>query len=297
MEKSQAVAASLVLTIGVLWGLNWPAVKYILGWVPPWTFRALAFSLGALLLAIISRTVGEGLRVPKQDRAALVGAGLLTVFGFNILTAFGQLLTETSKAAIIAFTMPMWAAIFSSLLLKETLGINRLMSLVLGMGGLVVLLNANGAEYLEHPAGFVVMLGAAISWAGGTVLLKGHPWSIGPVARSAWLVGVSALPAVAGAVLLEHPWALSWPPLSVVAVFIYHVVGPVAICYAAWTILIVRLPASTAALGTLLVPVVGVLSSSLLIGDELTLPKLAALALIVASVVVVLVRPFARRRG
>lgn len=297
MERSQAVAVALVLTIGVLWGLNWPAVKYILGSVPPWTFRTLAFALGALLLATFARLNGEGLRVPPRDRAALVGAGLLTVFSFNILTAFGQLLTETSKAAIIAFTMPMWAALFSSLFLKEKLGINRLISLALGMGGLAVLLNSNGAEYLDRPAGFIVMLGAAISWAAGTVLLKGHAWSTGPLARSAWLVGISALPAAVGAILLEHPWTLSWPPFPVLLVFLYHVVGPVAVCYGVWTLLIVRLPASTAALGTLLVPVVGVLSSSLLLGDRLTAPKLTALALIVASVAIVFLRPFARRRG
>ena len=297
MGRSQAVAASLVLTIGVLWGLNWPAVRTVLDWVPPWTFRGSAFLLGALILAAIARTAGESLHVPERDRAALLGASLLTVLGFNMLTAYGQLLTETSKAAIIAFTMPMWAAILSSIFLKERLGLNRLTSLCLGMGGLIVLLSSDGAEYIKRPAGFVVMLGAALSWAGGTVLLKGHAWSIGPLARSTWLVALTALPASVGALLLEQPWTLSLPPLHVIGVYVFHVVGPVAICYAAWTSLILRLPASTAAIGTLLIPVVGVLSSSLLIGDELTLAKLSALGLIVASVVVVFVRPFRGRRG
>lgn len=295
MNKSQAVAASLVLTIGVLWGLNWPAVKVLLGALPPWTLRALAFALGTVLLAAIARATGESLSVPKQDRKAIIGASLLTVFGFNLLTAFGQLLTETSKAAIIAFTMPMWAALLSSIFLKERLGLNRLISLALGMGGLAVLLNSNGAEYFDHPAGFVVMLAAAISWAAGTVLMKGHAWSIEPLARAAWLVGISSVPAVTGALLFERPWTLAWPPVSAFAVFAYHVVGPVAICYAAWTVLIGRLPASTAAIGTLLIPVVGVLSSSLLLGDELTLPKLTALGLIVASVAIVFIRPFRHR--
>lgn len=292
MNKSQSVAASLVLTIGVLWGLNWPAVKFLLGALPPWTLRALAFALGTVLLAAIARAAGESLDVPKRDRMAIIGASLLTVFGFNLLTAFGQLLTETSKAAIIAFTMPMWAALLSSIFLKEKLGLNRLISLALGMGGLAVLLKSNGAEYFDHPAGFVVMLAAAISWAAGTVLMKGHAWSIQPLARATWLVGISAMPAVAGALLFERPWTLDWPPVSTFAVFAYHVVGPVAICYAAWTVLIGRLPASTAAIGTLLIPVVGVLSSSLLLGDELTLPKLTALGLIVASVAIVFIRPF-----
>lgn len=295
MSNSRSTAILLVITIGILWGLNWPAVKYVLGALPPWTFRAIAFSCGGLLLAVIARVAGERLSVPVADRLALVFASLLTVFGFNILTAFGQLLTETSKAAIIAFTMPMWAALLSAVFLGDRIGINRAISLALGMTGLGVLLTAGGAEYIARPAGFIVMLGAAISWAGGTVLLKAHKWTIGPLARSAWLVGFSAAPAAAGALLLEHPWTLPLPPPSVLAVLAFHVIGPVAICYAAWTVLIARLPASTAAIATLLIPVVGVLSSAVLLGDALTPARLLALALIVASVAFVFVRPF--RRG
>lgn len=298
MDRSRLAAVGLVVTIGVLWGLNWPAVKFILGSLPPWTFRALAFGFGGMLLALITRMRGETLSIPRQDRLHIIAASILTVFGFNLLTAYGQLLTETSKAAIIAFTMPMWAALMSAVVLKEGLGLNRLVSLALGMGGLVMLLWASGGEYLERPAGFLVMLGAAVSWAAGTVWLKAHRWQIGLLARSAWLVGISAVPALAGALALEQPWTLPLPPLPVLAVLLFHIIGPVALCYGAWTLLIARLPATTAAIGTLLIPVVGVLSSSLLLSDQLTPAKLAALGLIVASVLFVLVRPLAlMRRG
>jgi drug/metabolite transporter (DMT)-like permease len=292
MDKSRIIAVSLVITIGVLWGLNWPAVKFVLGTLPPWTFRALAFGLGSMLLAAIATMAGETLWLEKRHRLPMIAASLLTVFGFNLLTAFGQLLTETSKAAIIAFTMPMWAALMSAAFLGERIGINKVISLVLGMGGLAVLLLSDGSEYFDRPAGFIVMLGAAVSWAAGTVLLKARDWPPRPLARSAWLVGISAVPVATGALLLEHPWTLNPPPAPVVAVMAFHVIGPVAICYAAWTVLIARLPASTADIATLLIPVVGVLSSSVLLGDQLTLSKLAALGMIVASVAFVLVRPF-----
>ncbi|MEO1159517.1 MAG: DMT family transporter [Pseudomonadota bacterium] len=164
MTRSQAGAVALVVTIGILWGLNWPAVKFILGSVPPWTFRALAFTLGALLLAIIARRASESLRVEIRELGPLVIASLLTVFGFNVFTAFGQLLTETSKAAIIAFTMPMWAALLAVIFLGERFGLNRLASLLLGMAGLATLLAGDARHFIDHPAGFLFMLGAAVSW-------------------------------------------------------------------------------------------------------------------------------------
>lgn len=296
MTRSQAGAAALVMTIGVLWGLNWPAVKFILGSIPPWTFRALAFSLGAVLLAIMARRAGEHLQVPARERTPMIIASLLTVFGFNVFTAFGQLLTETSKAAIIAFTMPMWAALFAVIFLGERLGLNRLAALLLGMAGLATLLAGDARSFIDHPAGFLFMLGAAVSWAGGTVVLKARNWVLAPLARSAWLVGVSALPAWAGAILFEQPWTLNLPGTSVLAVFAFHVIGPVALCYAAWVSLVSRLPASTAAIGTLLIPVVGVLSSSLLLGDVLTLDKIIALGLIVSSVALTFIQPRKSRR-
>lgn len=296
MTRSQAGAVALVMTIGVLWGLNWPAVKFILGSIPPWTFRALAFSLGAILLAVMAHRAGEHLRVPACERMPLIIASLLTVFGFNVFTAFGQLLTETSKAAIIAFTMPMWAALLAVIFLGERFTLNRLAALLLGMAGLATLLGGDARSFIDHPAGFLFMLGAAVSWAAGTVLLKARDWAIAPLSRSAWLVGVSAIPAWAGALLFEQPWTLGLPDASVLAVFAFHVVGPVALCYAAWVSLVSRLPASTAAIGTLLIPVVGVLSSSLLLGDVLTLDKTIALGLIVSSVALTFIQPGKSRR-
>ncbi len=295
MTRSHAGAVVLVITIGILWGLNWPAVKFILGSVPPWTFRAIAFSLGAVLLAVVARCAGERLGVAAQERGPMLVAGLLTVFGFNVLTAFGQLLTETSKAAIIAFTMPMWAAIMAAVFLGERFGINRIASLLLGMTGLATLLAGDFGQFVNHPAGFLFMLGAALSWAAGTVVLKAGNWTTTALARSAWLVGVSAVPAWAGAMMFEQPWTLAFPGWSVVAVLAFHVVGPVALCYAAWVMLISRLPASTAAIGTLLIPVVGVLSSQLLLGDVMTWQKMTALGLIVASVALTFVQPLRPR--
>ena len=281
----------LVLVIGAFWGLNWPAVKTILGEIPPWTLRALGFTLGAALLAGIARVCGQPLLPPRSERWPLAAAGLLTVFGFNVLTAFGQLHTETSRAAIIAFTMPMWAAALSVPFLGERMTPNRVASLALGMLGLAALLQADLAGLLADPVGPLCMLAAAVSWAAGTVALKRREWSVRPVARAAWMVGCSAPPAIAAAFVAESPAAIPWPSTTVLLVLAYHVVFPMVVCHAAWVSLVGGLPASVAAIGTLLIPVVGVFSAVALLGDPLTAAKLAALALVLASIALT----FARR--
>ena len=66
---------------------------------------------------------------------------------------------------------------------------------------------------------------------------------------------------------------------------LFHVTGPMVTCYAVWTVLVHRLPVTVAAIATLLTPAIGVASSVVLLGDVLTWQKIAALVLILASIV------------
>lgn len=98
-------ALLLIATIGLFWGGNWPAVRFILMDVPPFTLRAIGFTTGALLLAW-ARWRRLPLAVPSKEWPWLVATGAFTILGFNLATAFGQLRMPTSQAAIIAFSMP-----------------------------------------------------------------------------------------------------------------------------------------------------------------------------------------------
>ena len=130
---SRAGTALIVLTIGLLWGLNWPAVKFMMTEIPPLTVRALAFPMAAVLLAAVALLLGHRLRPPRAEIPALICAGLLGVFAFNVLTSIGQTLTEASRAAIVAYTMPAQTAVLAALFLGERLTGRRVAAL--GIGG------------------------------------------------------------------------------------------------------------------------------------------------------------------
>ena len=98
------------------------------------------------------------------------------------------------------------------------------------------------------------------------------------------MVGVSAVPTVICAFVFEAPAEQAALSLPVLAVLIYHIGFPMIVCHAVWVSLVGRLPASVAAIATLLIPVVGVISAALLLGDELGAGKLVALALVLLSV-------------
>ena len=284
MNRILSIEFALVIALGIFWGLNWPTVKILLTELPPWTLRSLGLGFGTIGLAALATAMGQSLKPKRQELMQLIIAGLLSILGFNILTAFGQLLTETSSAVIVAFTMPMWAALFSVIFLHEAFSKARALALLIGMAGLCVLVYGDLSTFIASPGGPLFMLGAALSWAAGTVVLKARDWTIGPVARATWMVGVSVPPTIIGAFLVEAPPdqpMLSWPILWVL---VYHIVFPMVVCHAVWVTLVGRLPASIAAIGSLLIPVVGVASSVVLLGDALTISKLAALTLVLVSV-------------
>lgn len=273
-----------VVLIGLLWGLNWPAVKFMLTEMPPLTIRAVAFPSAALLLAIIARAMGHRLRPASRDYVPIVVAGLFVVFGFNALTAFGQMLTETSKAAIIAFTMPAFTAIFAAIILHERLGLRNAIALFVGMAGLGVLASEDFEALAAAPLGPAIMLLAALSWALGNVALKARVWSLSPLALTVWFFVVSCALCWPLVLIFEPPWEQSWPTEPVLWTLVYHVLGPMVICYTLWTVMVDRSPATVAAISALMTPVVGVSSAILLLGDSLTWQKVLSLSMILASI-------------
>ncbi|MEL7468700.1 MAG: DMT family transporter [Pseudomonadota bacterium] len=295
MARNNASTLAAVVLIGLFWGLNWPAVKTLLSEIPPITIRAVSLSVAALILGIWVWLRGDRLRPARGEAWPLILAGLLTVFGFNILVTFGQILTETSRAAIIAYIMPALTAIFSVFFLGERLGPNRVLALFLAMTGVAVMASENLAFLIANPLGPLIMFGSAVSWALGIVATKARSWSIGPAGQAVWFLGASAVACWPLVAVFEPAPDLTQLSPTVLWVLAFHILGPMLLCYALWTTLVSRLPASVAAIATLLAPVVAVSSSMALLGDEPTWQKLTALALIVASIALTFLRPLGQR--
>ena len=277
---------AMVLVVGLLWGLNWPAVKIMIAEIQPFTIRAVAFPCAALLLAIYARWKGESLVPTRAEWLPLLITATFLIFAFNMLTSLGQSLTEASRAVIIAYTMPAITALFSAVYLKERLSRQTLMALVLGMLGLAVLVSGDVADLISNPAGSLVMLLAAMVWSIGNVSLKACSWQLAPAALAAWCFAISMVLSWPVLLIFEPPSAFVLPSVPVLLTLAFHIVGPMVICYVLWNNLIKRLPLSVAAISILTAPVVGVVTSVLFIGEALTWQKSVSLILIVASIAI-----------
>lgn len=269
----------------LFWGLNWPAVKLVLAGVSPWTLRALGLGLGATLLALLAKLMRRPLAVPAGHRVALVIAAFLSIAAFNICAVFAQLAMPTSRAAILTFTMPLWAALFAALFAGERIDGVRAVALACGAAGLVLLAKPYWPALVSGtlPAGLVYVLGAAISWAAGTVFTKKRGLPGDPLGLTAWQLGIGAAFAAAGAMAFEVPRVDLTSPV-VAGAFAYHIVLALALAYFLWFELLERVPSATAALGTLLIPVFAVAGSAIVLAERPTLFDFLGFGLILLGV-------------
>jgi drug/metabolite transporter (DMT)-like permease len=269
----------------LFWGLNWPAIKILLTGASPWALRAAGLAGGAALLAAVTVAFRQSLAVRREDWGKILVAGVLNCAAFNVLSAFAQMSLTASRAAILTYTMPLWSVLFAWIVLSEPIDRLRALALVLGAGGIALLAHPfwDVVAAGRLPLGLVYVLGGAIAWAAGTVYLKWTRPAGDPLGLTTWQFAVGAVAAALGMLAFETPRLEIWRP-EIAATFAFNVVFPQAAAYALWFTLMARVTASTAALGTLLVPVCAVTASSLWLGERLDKLDLAGFALIVGGV-------------
>jgi uncharacterized membrane protein len=157
-----ATAKLLVVLLAFAWGFNWIAAAEALKEVPPWSFRFAGAGIGAAMLFSAALLSGYNLRVPRGERRHVMVAGFCNVTAFQILSAFAQLNGATSRAIIITYSMPIWAALLSWLMLRERLDGIRLLAFVLCVAGITTLVWPLFAGGL--PVFVFYSLGCALGW-------------------------------------------------------------------------------------------------------------------------------------
>jgi drug/metabolite transporter (DMT)-like permease len=266
------------------WGFNWPITKFLLGYLPPLTLRGTTGVVGASLLALLAVLRGQQLRVPSELWGRLVLAAFLNVGCWMVLMGFALLWLPASEAALIAYTMPIWASILAWPILGERPNLLRVISLFMAFAGLSAILGGNGfAASLSKLPGIIMALGGAIGFAVGAVLAKKLPINLPPVSAAAWQIGIGCLPVAIVGLLFEKSDTGGFSDFIWI-LLTYSTVVQFCVAYVCWFAALARLPASVAAIGTMAVPVIGVVASALALHEPLGIGQIAALVFTLAGV-------------
>ena len=276
----------------MLWGGNFVAIKTMLRDLDPLdvVFVRGAGAAGFFIL-VLFLTGHPGLRMPRADWVRLVAIGLIGVTILNLAIVFGQSLLSAALASLIVTSNPVHTAIISRLVLGEPLTRRKLAGIGLAFVGLVIVLRwgaAGDAGFgASHVRGVLILAIAPFSWAIYTVLskplLRRHP----PVHVAAYSTVIGALAFLA--IPFFRPGTLARVadlPARGWAAATFATLLSFVLAYILWYRGLRVLSPSQTAVYIYLVPVFGLLSAWLVLGEEPTLYLLLGGATILTGVIV-----------
>jgi drug/metabolite transporter (DMT)-like permease len=289
----QTLTARSLLPVAVLalvWGCNWPILKMGVTEIAPLTFRGLTLPFAAVGMLLVARLSGESIRVPRALWARVALLALFNIGGWNALVLFGVAQLPAGRSAIIAYTMPIWTVLFSLALLHEPLSRRKIAGMALGMIGMAVLLGEDVRHLQRSPVAALFILGASLSWAFGTVLLRKWRLPLPQNTLSGWMMLLGWLPIAVLAPLLA-PGPLAAPSPRAWFAILYNVFLAGTLAHWAWFTLARTLPVAISSMASLPVPIVGVFAGMLVLGERPGPGEWVALAFVLAAMVAVLRAP------
>ncbi len=286
--RMSPLGLAFLLVASVGWGLNFPIMKYLLSEWPPLSSRGLSGIGGAAALALLAFLQGERLAVPPRIRLQLLLVSLLTISAWVAFMGLALVWLDAREAAVLSISVPVWVALLAWPVLGERLSPARAVALMVALGGIFILIGGNSMEAsIGKLPGLLMALIGAVCVGLGTVLTKHFPLEMPPTSLAAWQLGIGCLPVAIIGLLLEqpHPAALSaagW------ASMVYLTLIQFCLCYVCWFAALERLPAATASIGTLLVPVIGVVSAAAMLHEPFGLREVIAMVVALGGVALAL---------
>lgn len=276
----------LLFVVALGWGLSWTVVKHSIGEIPPLSFRGVSALIGGVCLLALARQGGVSLRIPPKALGQVLILAFFNIAAWNVLSTYGVLYLPSGRAALLAYTMPLWCVPLSMGWLGEPLTRQRLLALLLGCGGVAVLIGGDAQALAQAPLGVALMIAAAFCWACGVVLFKRWIVPMPTLALTGWLLVLGALPLVVAASLVDglpaqmpSPGALAGLAFSALVTFM--------LCNWMWNRLVLLVPVAVSSLSSLITPLVGVASGALFLGERPGWREAVAALLILGAVGVI----------
>jgi O-acetylserine/cysteine efflux transporter len=274
---------ALAVLVAAVWGLNFVVIEVGLEDFPPLLLSTLRYLLASLPLLVLG-----GVR-PAPWRWILAAGIAIGLVQFSLLFIGMDVGMPAGLASVLMQTQALFTIAFAVPLLHERIGAAQGAGVVLALAGLALI--AGSLDGGATVPGFLLVLGAAAGWGAGNIIVRAAKPD-DPLRFMTWICVVPPLPLLALSLSVEGPGeigaALSGLDLGGLGAVAYIAFAATTLGWAAWGSLLKRYPAAVVAPFSMLVPIFGLTSAALLLGEPLTLQRLVATALVVGGVMIAL---------
>ena len=278
---------ALLVSLTLVWGLNWPVMKSGISAFPPLSFRTVSMWLGLPVLYGATLALKIPLRIKREHWREL---GLLTftnMIVWYVLAILSLQALSSGRAAILGYTMPIFSAIVGAYLFGQRLSARQWSGVAAATVGVALLLWHELGAVAGKPWAAAGMLLAAAVWALGTQQLRRTRIAAPTLALVFWMTLLTTMAMTLLSVALEHtqwtaPSSATWLGIAYNAVLIIGFGQPI------WLVLARSLPPIASTLSVMLIPVLGTVSGAWWLNERLHWQDGAAMLLILIAIASVL---------
>ena len=277
-----------LLTIAVIWALNFSVVKASLSEIDIYSFNAIRFILAAGLIWGIMLSRGVKVHIPASDWLPLLGIGLIGNVLYQWLFIVGIDLTLSANAAVMLGTIPIWIAIFSHLFTDEKMTRLKAIGVILAFSGVAAIVGggSNPISLVSDTfRGDLIIVCAAVTWAVFTIRSK-------QFLKRYTALQFSGIMTLIGAVVLTglaffRAESTDWIDVSIAAYggMIYSGMLSIGLAYLIWNNGIVNVGPVKTSVYQNLVPVLGLFFGIILLNESLSSLQYIGAAIVVTGIV------------
>jgi drug/metabolite transporter (DMT)-like permease len=276
---------ALLIMVTLILGLNWPVMATGVESISPlWmgVFRV----LGALVVIVAITASSGNLKMPvRSDLPIISSLAVFRLAAVFTLVFTGLQLVPPGRSSVIVWTASLWTVPLAAAFLGEKMVGKRWLGLLLGISGVVVLFEPWRLSWSEPDViiGHVLLILAAVTNAATSVHIRGHRWTMRPLQAIPWQLAGAAFILLTLALVIEGIPDIDWTG-QLGWIVAYQGLLATGTAFWAQIVILRNLTAVSTNLTLMAVPVVGVVSSALFVGEEVTTALVSGLVLIIAGV-------------
>jgi drug/metabolite transporter (DMT)-like permease len=283
MQRLTPTQLWLLVGLTITWGLNWPVLKLGVQGYPPLTFRALCIWLGVPVLALALKVMKVPFAVPRAHWRELLVLATFNMFIWHATIIIAVTMLSSGRAAILGYTMPIFSAMIGAWFYSDKLMPRAWLGVGAAALGVVLLLLHELGAMSGKPLGVALALLAASTWALGTQMLRRTAMPVPTLAISFWMTVMAAVVMSVLSIGFESarwrmPGATTWFSIGFNAILVF------GFAHATWFYLARSLPPIASTLSVMMIPVLGVFSGALVLGEVLHWQDYAAMGLMVVAI-------------
>ena len=292
--SKQLIPIVLLVLLILVWTSVWSLFKVAIEAIPPLSFRVIIGIPAFILLLFLGFKKVKTIYIPKSDFKPLLLISFFNVTLWQVLMLYGIDMLGGGRAAVLTYTMPVWATIFASIFGYEKINLSIIVSLIFGMLGILFL--SFEINVSENILGFLITLSAGLSWAIGTMIVKYGGIKSDGLIIAGWQQIIGIIPIIPFALYydLDNFGLIDYRHILII---IYGIFLSSAYTYWAYFTILQKFSVNVTSISVMAVPILAILVDYVLVDVEFSSFDLLALIFIVSGIYIVATKPFNKHKN